>query len=166
METDSLFPELDAWLEKLDESKLRRRVEELEAEYERLGSEINAREERRQTVQSNIERGYGALRLKDRWGPQATIIDETIEAGMPAVTSNGDTPARGREAVRALMREMPDVGEWTIQTVLRELVKRGWADPDDKHSVGVSLSRMFRKGEVYRLRHGVYTTHAELRTYS
>lgn len=160
MSESKILPELHEWIAQLDELSLTARLKHLESELERIDVEIQEREAHRAALKETIETGYIAIRLKARWTQDA---QQTIEStfGTPHTAVNG-TPARGREAIRALLREMPEVDRWTIQTVLRQLVKRGWADEDDEHSVGVSLSRMFRAGELYRPAHGVYTTRREL----
>jgi AcrR family transcriptional regulator len=87
----------------------------------------------------------------------AVDSDSGVGTEQASVAVNGRTPARGREAVMALLNQHPPEREWAIAEVVKELADRGWAKPDDDHAVSVSLSRLFRAGKVYRPRKGVYT---------
>lgn len=155
--------EIDRWLASLNERRVADELEQMEQRVSELEERIKADTGELGDLRLRIAKSRNALAIKralvgrekpTTWSTMLTMLAAatTASKGEGAL----DAPSRGREAVRALMKERPDVAEWTIGTVLSELVSRGWADPDDSHAVGVSLSRMARAGELERLRKGIY----------
>lgn len=158
--------ELDRWLNSLDEQSVEHEIEGMEARVQFL--EERVKQDRAETVDlmGRINRSRSALGIKralaGEEAPNLGVLMGALLLGrrdprQKVLPGMIDAPARGREAIRALMAEMPEIEEWTIPFVLSELAARGWADPDDDHAVQVSLSRMARSGELLRPRKGVYT---------
>lgn len=73
---------------------------------------------------------------------------------------NGDhSSLRGREAIAAIVTEKPNA-TWKIQTLAKELLKRGWVtSPTPRLAAKAAqnaVSRMLIDGEAYRVRPGFY----------
>lgn len=153
--SDDLTTELDRWLSLLDEGRLAADVRRKEQEADELEARLRAEAAELHRLRDEIRKAHLALEFRRELMP--TPVDGN-GAPRPAAQEESESPAppRGREAIRRLLAERPDVLQWTIPTVLTELVSRGWAQPDDEHAVGVSLSRMARAKELHRPRKGVY----------
>jgi hypothetical protein len=143
--TDATISELDRWLGSLDETRVAKELAEKEARAEELEARIRAEVADLHVLQDEIVKARTALDFKRSLAPDPDPQQDAAPS-----------PARGREAIRALMADMPEVTDWTTPKILAELVKRGWADPDDTKSVSLSLSRMYRAKELERPRKGHY----------
>jgi hypothetical protein len=110
--------------------------------------------------------GAHILRSLENEQPAVEVRDEDVgtatEAGI--VTSNGRKtladlygPLRGRDAIRAVLGHAGS--EMEQREVYSEMKRLGWIEPDLKDgfaSVRVTMRRMWKKGELEKMRDGVY----------
>lgn len=150
--------ELDRWIQELREEELQKRIRDLDARIAELRESEHELRRERAALTVEREQSQEALDFKQRWLDiaQRVAMLQTPVSGFDDGRDPDEKPRRGRDSVRALMRNFPRETEWTAPRVLEELVKRDWADRDDTHAVQVNLSRMAREGELDRPARGVY----------
>src|SRR5829696_6136826 len=153
--------DLDSWLSALDAHRVRSELTQMEARANKLAHEHRRIEDELTNIREEIEKARAALALKERFdrsesksvsraGRAAGPVDEVPD------TLASERPAPGREAIRAVVRAMPEVRIWSPRRMLEELRKRGWTEADDTHAVQVSMSRMAGDGEFVRPGKGRY----------
>jgi hypothetical protein len=151
MEPREKLREITAWLARLPEGAadtleaLRREQQLRQAAVERAQHDLFE-------IEQQIAMVEEALGLR-RWLDDAPVEHRQV-TGSP---DNGRRPSRGREAVMRLLDGHPPTHEWTIRDTVSKLAELGWAEPDDEHAVSVSLSRLYRSGQVGKVRKGVYS---------
>jgi hypothetical protein len=148
------YDKIDRWLSSLVEEDILAEIEDLGRRAEEVVRQINELAAEHQRISVELKKAQEVLQMKRRWQPPIT---ETV-TNVATATQTADeavVPRRGREAIRALMREHPG-REWRPADILEALVERQWAEPDDIHSVQVSLSRLYRAEEIERPDRGVY----------
>lgn len=85
----------------------------------------------------------------------------TIRLGVDRAngTPNGEpaAPTSKRKAILRLLREDPE-REWKLSNIRAELVTRGWLEDSGQasHSLGVTASKMYGRGELERPRAAHY----------
>ena len=82
-------------------------------------------------------------------------LTEDAEEEKPSEKPLGGRALRGREAIRRVIAETPEIEAWTIPEMLAAIHARGWTA--NAHAVRVNLSRMFRDGELGKAGTGIYT---------
>ena len=86
---------------------------------------------------------------------QRTLDEDTSDDDGASATSNG-RPSK-RQAVLRLLGETPNRST-KASAIKRRLIERGWLDdtPEAAHSLGVTLSKMFKRGELSHPKTGYY----------
>jgi predicted nuclease with TOPRIM domain len=150
--------ELDRWIHELREDELQKRLRDLDARIEEIDEQNRSLLREKAALTVEREQSQEALNFKQRWLEIAerVAIMQTIPSFVDGSQPQEEKPRRGKDSIRALLRQFPRETEWTAPRVLEELVKRGWAERDDTHAVQVNLSRMAREGELHRPSRGVY----------
>ena len=77
-------------------------------------------------------------------------------SGLPSVTC---VPHTKREAALLLLAERPDQ-ELRLVEIRRALIERGWMTNAQAHALEVAVAEMAARGEIARVRKGVYSLQA------
>jgi hypothetical protein len=116
----------------------RRKLTELQRKREELDKEISA-------YARKLRAYEGFQRSLDPQAPHLRLV-------------GGDTPPTKREAVLGFLSEDPE-GHFKLIEIRRGLLERGWMSSDKRsiHALEVAVIEMERRGEIRRVRKGVYT---------
>ena len=75
-----------------------------------------------------------------------------------------DAPPTKREAVLGFLSDYPE-GDFKLVEIRRALIERGWmtGEKNDIHALEVAVIGMAERGEIHRIRKGIYTLRPQVK---
>jgi hypothetical protein len=142
--------------------------DDLQFELDRLESEIQMLRDRQRQIQdtlllverlSNLTQNITIDKSGGGVSKAHATGDVTVTVGKELRAVYDIKAPRKREAVLAVMRADPDPKrEWRLSDLREAMISRNWLTSDEKaaHSLQVTLSNMFKSGQLARPRTGSY----------
>ena len=131
-----------------------------------------------ETLEAEVDHGLGALIVAAKaelseLERQRSQLDEKIAAHTrrirtwettqrtlrqqpPRLRALESAPATKRDAVLAFLADYPD-DEFKLIDIRRALIERGWMTNAQSHALEVAVVGMAQRGEIQRVRKGIYT---------